>query len=56
MFTFNTFITRSWYKRHDNIEVYNKKIKIVTHAMLAGISEDGGLEAFVIHPRSIKTE
>jgi len=56
VFTFNTFINRSWYKKYDNIEVYDKKVKVTTHAMLAGISEDEGFEAYVIHPRSIKTE
>jgi hypothetical protein len=48
-------MNRSWYKKYDNIEVYDKKVKVVTHALLAGISEDSGLEAYVIHPRSIKT-
>lgn len=56
MFTFNTFINKSWYKKYDNIEVYDKKVKVQTHAILAGISEDAGLESYVIHPRSIKTE
>jgi len=56
VFTFNTFINKSWYKKYDNIEVYDKKVKVQTHAILAGISEDAGLESYVIHPRSIKTE
>ena len=56
VFTFNTFINKSWYKKYNNIEVYDQKIKVVTHAILAGISEDGGLESFIIHPRSIKRE
>eukprot|EP00347_Sterkiella_histriomuscorum_P011758 403371210 len=56
VFTFNTFINKSWYKKYDNIEVYDQKVKVVTHAILAGISEDSGLESYVIHPRSIKRE
>lgn len=56
VFTFNTFISRSWYKRYSNIEVYDQKVKVQTHAILGGISEDSGLETYVIHPRSIKTE
>ena len=56
MFTFNTFISRSWYKRHSNVEVYDSKIKVKAHAILGGISEDKGLETYVIHPLSIKSE
>nr|AAB42034.1 42 kDa 'D,D35E' transposase [Oxytricha trifallax] len=56
VFTFNTFIQKSWYKRHSNIEVYDQKVKVQTMAILGGISEDAGLETYVIHPRSIKTE
>ena len=38
-----------------NIEVIDKKITIKTHAIVAGISEDVGLEAYLIKPKSIKT-
>ena len=37
------------------MSVVDKKITIKCHALIAGISEDSGLETYLIAPKSIKT-
>jgi transposase len=55
VFTFSTFKNKSWSHVYDNIEVVDKKITIKAQALIAGISEDKGLETYLITQRSIKT-
>ncbi len=45
VFTFNTFRKKAWSKK-------NKCIM----AFIAAISEDGGLQAYSLHPKLIETE
>ena len=56
VFTFNTFSTRAWSGKHSRITVCDADLQIKTIALIAAISEDCGLEAFAIHPKSINTE
>ena len=56
MFTFNTFSKRAWSAKHKSIEVNDADIRIKTMAFLGAISDDGGLEAYTIHPNSITTK
>ena len=56
MFTFNTFSKRAWSAKHKSIEVNDADIRIKTMAFLGAISDDGGLEAYTIHPKSITTK
>ena len=54
--TFSTFSNKIWSGSYDNIKVFDWKIIIKTHAIVAGISEDKGLEEYLVAPKSIKTE
>ena len=56
VFTFNTFSTRAWSSKHSRITVCDADLQIKTIALIAAISEDYGLEAFAIHPKSINSE
>ena len=56
MFTFNTFSTRAWSAKHHSIEVNDADIRIKAMAFLGAISDNGGLEAYTIHPKSITTK
>ena len=48
VFTFSTFRNKSWSSAYNNIEVIDKKITIKAHAIIAGISEDKGLESYLV--------
>jgi hypothetical protein len=56
VFTFNTFSTKAWSAKYQSVTVKDADAKIKTLALVAAISEDCGLEAFSIYPRSINTE
>ena len=56
MFMFNTFSTRAWSAKHQSIEVNDADIRIKTMELLGAISDDGGLEAYTIHPKAITTK
>lgn len=56
MFTFSTFSKKSWSPAYNSIQVIDRKVTVKTHAIIAGISEENGLEAYLIYPKSIKTE
>lgn len=56
VFSFNTFNTKAWSAKHSSIKVKDADAKIKTMTLIAGISEDLGLEAFAIHPRSINAD
>ena len=55
MFTFRTFAARAWSAKHQSIEVKDADIRVNSTAFLGAISEDGGLEAYALHPRAIST-
>ena len=55
VFTFNTMSTRAWSAKHSRIEVKDADARVKTVALVAAISEEAGLEAFLLHPRSIST-
>ena len=56
VFTFNTFSTKAWSAKYQSVTVKDADAKIKTLALVAAISEDCGLEAFSIYPRSINTD
>ena len=56
VFTFNTFRSKAWSQKNTSIRVQESAIKVKTMALIAAISENGGLEAYSLHPKSIKTE
>ena len=56
MFTFSTFRVKSWSTNKDKLLVNDSNLKIKTLALIAAISEDGGLVDFAIHPKAINTE
>ena len=56
IFSFRTFYTRAWSQKKQNLEIDSEKIKVDTMALIAAISEDEGLEDYLIHPRAISTE
>jgi transposase len=56
MFTFRTFRAKSWAQQKDRIKVNDSDLKVQTLALIAAISEDGGLIDFAIHPMAINTE
>ena len=56
VFTFNTFMKKSWSSAYNSVKVTDQKITVKTMAVIAGISEESGLETYLIHPRAIKTE
>jgi hypothetical protein len=56
MFTFSTFKAKGWAHRKERIKVNDSDLRVTTLALIAAISEDGGLIDYVIHPKSINTE
>jgi transposase len=56
VFTFRTFRSKGWAHRRDRIKVNDSDLKVQTLALIAAISEDGGLIDFAIHPRAINTD
>ena len=56
VFTFSTFRSKGWAHKRDQIKVNDSDLKIQTLALIAAISEDGGLIDFAIHPKAINTE
>jgi hypothetical protein len=56
VFTYSTFRAKGWAHRRDRIKVNDSDLKVQTLALIAAISEDGGLIDFAIHPRAINTE
>ena len=55
IFTFNTLGTKAWSSKYSSIQVNEKDARIKTMSLIAAISEDRGLEAFLVHPKSIST-
>ena len=56
VFTFHTFRSKGWAHRRDRKKIIDSDLKVQTLALIAAISEDGGLIDFAIHPRAINTE
>jgi transposase len=56
VFTFNTFCSRAWSSRYSQITVSEERLKVKTQALIAGISEEAGLESYLVYPRSISAE
>ena len=52
VFSFNTFKSKAWSKANESIIVKEANLRVKSQAFIAAISEDGGLESFMIHPRS----
>ena len=55
IFTFNTLGSKAWSSKYQSISVKDTDARIKTVALIAAVSEDSGLEGFVIHPKSIST-
>ena len=55
VFTFNTLGKRAWASKFQSINVNDVDFKVRTTAIIAGISEDGGLEALTMHKKSVTT-
>jgi hypothetical protein len=55
VFTFNTFSTKAWAGKYTSIEIKDADMRVPTVALVAAISEDRGLEAYALHPRSISS-
>ena len=56
MFTFRTFRAKGWAHRKDRVKVCDSDLKVQTLALIAAISEDGGLIDYIVHPLAINTE
>jgi hypothetical protein len=56
VFTFNTFGTKAWAGKYNSIKVNEQNLRVKTQALIAAISEDVGLETYMLHPRSINAE
>ena len=56
MFTFSTFRSKAWAHNRDRIQINESDLKVKTLAVIAAISEEGGLIDYCIHPKSINTE
>jgi transposase len=56
VFTFNTFLTKAWSSSYSNISVPEAKINVRAHALVAGVSEEVGLEGYLIVLKAINTE
>ena len=56
VFTFSTFRSKGWAHKRDRIKVNDSDLKVQTLALIAAISEDGGLIIFAIHTKAINTE
>ena len=55
MFTLSTFRAKSWSSNKNSLKINDKSLKIKTLALIAAISEDGGLVDFAIHSKAINT-
>ena len=55
VFTFNTLGKMAWSSKFQSISVKDIDFKVRTTAIVAAISEDGGLEAITMHKRSVST-
>ena len=56
MFTFSTFRAKGWVHNRERIRVNDSDLKVTTLAVIAAISEEGGLIDYLVHPRAINTE
>ena len=56
VFTFSTFRAKGWAHNRERIRVNDSDVKVTTLAVIAAISEEGGLIDFAIHPLAINTE
>lgn len=56
MFTFSTFRSKGWAHNRDRIRINESDLKVQTLAVIAAISEEGGLIDYYIHPKSINSE
>jgi hypothetical protein len=56
VFTYSLFRAKGWAHRRDRIKVNDSDLKVQTLALIAAISEEGGLIDFVIQTRAINTE
>ena len=56
IFTHNTMFKKAWSSPYASIQIFEQSLKVKTHALISAISEDVGLEACAIHPKSIKAE
>ena len=52
VFSFNTFNSKTWSSSNNHIIVKEANLTIKSQAFIAAISEDGGLESYMIHSRS----
>ena len=55
VFSFNTLGTKAWSSKYSSIQIKEVDARVKTMALIAAISEDNGLEAFLIHPKAIST-
>ncbi len=56
VFTLSTFRSKGWFHTRDRIKVINSDLRVQTLALIAAITEDGGLIDYTIHPRAINTD
>jgi hypothetical protein len=56
IFSPQTNLDRTWSLERENVRVIDFRNKVKTHALVAGISEDRGLECYLIYPRSINKD
>ena len=56
VFSFNTFKSKAWSSGNENIIVKEEKLRVKSQAFVAAISEDRGLESYMLHPRSFNQE
>ena len=56
MFTFSTFRSKAWSSHLNRIKVVDSDLRIEAIAMISAISAENGLEGYLLHPKSIKTE
>lgn len=56
VFTFSTSRTKDWAHNRERIRVKKSDLKVTTLAVIAAISEEGGLIDYLVHSRAINTE
>ena len=56
VFSFNTFSTKAWASPYQSIKVNDFSIRVRTQALICCVSEDIGLETYMIRPRAINTD
>lgn len=56
VFSFKTFKTNAWASPYTNLKIDNSKIRLTAQALVAGISEDKGLEHYLLNKKSIKVD